>query len=326
MTAGAGGGSPATRAQAVRRATTWTAAVGGAWAAGAILLGAQGPVGRSIAAFPGLLGVFTEAARRVDQATPERAAAALFDFEQVVCAVAGPGAHLGDHSFDDYRAAFAGGPAITIPGDRVVRVRDDTAYRLHSLGYSAKEIADVLAGRITKAALDTAQKMLMVGYKADQVSDFLDREYRRLSAARARREAGRPGPSATPGRGAFSIEQLVVTYAAVHGVDAALVRAVIDVESGGDETARSRVGAIGLMQLMPGTARELGVDPYDSRQNVEGGVRYLAWLLRTFGDVERALIAYNAGPGFADRYLRGQTALYGETREFVRNVLARLSH
>jgi len=102
------------------------------------------------------------------------------------------------------------------------------------------------------------------------------------------------------------------------------VRAVIGVESSWDAGARSKVGAIGLMQLMPGTARELGVDPYDAAQNIEGGVRYLASLLRAFKTVDRALIAYNAGPGFADRFIRGQAVLYGETREFVRKVLARL--
>jgi len=84
------------------------------------------------------------------------------------------------------------------------------------------------------------------------------------------------------------------------------------------------VGAIGLMQMMPGTARELRVDPRDLQQNIEGGVRYLASLLRAFKTVERALIAYNAGPGFAERYARGQAALYGETREFVKNVLGLL--
>jgi hypothetical protein len=284
---------------------------------------AQGPPVRPIAAFPGLSGVFDEVSRRGGQSTPERAAAALFDFEQVIGAVAGPGSALDAHTFDEYRAAFRGGPPIAIPGDRGAVARDDVAFRLHSLGYSAKEIADVLAGRITRTALDTAQKMLMVGYKADQVSDFLDREYRRLAVARARRASPR-GPSVAPLPGPAFAEQQVVAYAAVQRVDVTLVRAVIEVESGWHQEARSKVGAIGLMQLMPGTARELGVDPYDVRQNIEGGVRYLAWLLQLFKSVERALIAYNAGPGFADRYVRGQVALYGETREFVSNVLARL--
>lgn len=78
------------------------------------------------------------------------------------------------------------------------------------------------------------------------------------------------------------------------------------------------------MQLMPATARSLGVDPAIPDQNIEGGVRYLAEQIRQFGGLELALIAYNGGPGFAQRYARGETALYGETRDYVRRVLARL--
>ena len=78
------------------------------------------------------------------------------------------------------------------------------------------------------------------------------------------------------------------------------------------------------MQLMPATARELGVDPFEPAQNIEGGVRYFSELLKMFGGVELALVAYNGGPGFAQRYARGETALYGETRDYVRRVLSRL--
>jgi soluble lytic murein transglycosylase-like protein len=78
------------------------------------------------------------------------------------------------------------------------------------------------------------------------------------------------------------------------------------------------------MQLMPATARALGVDPWIPEQNVDGGVRYLSSLLREFGTTELALVAYNGGPGFARRYVRGETALYGETRAYVRRVAALL--
>jgi peptidoglycan DL-endopeptidase CwlO len=77
------------------------------------------------------------------------------------------------------------------------------------------------------------------------------------------------------------------------------------------------------MQLMPATARELGVDPFQPAQNIEGGVRYFSELLKMFGGVELALVAYNGGPGFAQCYARGETALYGETRDYVRRVLSR---
>ena len=82
------------------------------------------------------------------------------------------------------------------------------------------------------------------------------------------------------------------------GVDPALFQSLIQQESGGNQSARSGAGAIGLTQLMPGTAASLGVDPYDELQNVRGGARYLKQLLDLYGgDTTRALIAYNAGPG-----------------------------
>lgn len=271
------------------------------------------PAPRALAHFPGLARVFRDLAARAGDTPASR----LSDFEQVLVAVAGTRAAAG-HSFDEYRRALAGETELIVPGDRAAVRRDDTAYKLHSLGYSAREIADVLAGRITRRALDDAQKMLMVGTARDRVSDFLDREYRRLEDARRRRRGGGPGLVAGPAL----VERLIAKYATLHGVDRALVRAVAAVESGWNQQARSPVGAIGVMQLMPGTARELGVDPGNVEQNIEGGVRYLAWLLRWFGSVETALVAYNAGPGFAQRCLRGQAVVYGESREFVRKVLA----
>ena len=86
----------------------------------------------------------------------------------------------------------------------------------------------------------------------------------------------------------------------------------------------SPAGAIGEMQLMPGTARDLGVDPYDSRQNFSGGATYLATLLKRYnGDMVRALAAYNAGPQAVDRY--GGVPPYKETQDYVAAILDRLS-
>jgi soluble lytic murein transglycosylase-like protein len=104
----------------------------------------------------------------------------------------------------------------------------------------------------------------------------------------------------------------------------ALVEAVAWRESGFRRDALSPAGAIGEMQLMPGTARGLGVDPHDSRQNYTGGATYLSGLLKRYdGDMVRALAAYNAGPKAVDRY-RGVPP-YKETQDYVAAILDRLS-
>lgn len=106
------------------------------------------------------------------------------------------------------------------------------------------------------------------------------------------------------------------------GLPAALIDAVIRTESGYRVGAVSRAGAQGLMQLMPATARELGVtNPLDARQNILGGSRYLRKMYDRFGSVRLALAAYNAGPGAVDRH-RGVPP-YGETQRYVDTVLRR---
>lgn len=117
-------------------------------------------------------------------------------------------------------------------------------------------------------------------------------------------------------------DPLISVAAAREGVDPALVRAVVRHESGFDPDATSRAGAMGLMQLMPETARSLGVtDPYDPVQSIDGGTRFLRQLLERFGgDVRLAVAAYNAGPGAIERY--GGVPPYDETQRYVANVLA----
>ncbi|HEY2554185.1 MAG TPA: lytic transglycosylase domain-containing protein [Candidatus Cybelea sp.] len=117
------------------------------------------------------------------------------------------------------------------------------------------------------------------------------------------------------------IGRIVAAAAARRNLDPALVDAVIENESGFDERAVSSAGAQGLMQLMPETAAGLGVrDPYDARQNVDGGTRYLRSLLDRFGSISLALAAYNAGPNAVERF--GGVPPYAQTREYVRRVLS----
>jgi len=118
--------------------------------------------------------------------------------------------------------------------------------------------------------------------------------------------------------GAFP--EVIREVASMHAVEESLIRAVIHAESAYQVDARSPKGAQGLMQLMPGTALELGVtDPYDPVANIEGGTRYLAGLLSRFeGNIELASAAYNAGPGAVERF--DGIPPYAETEEYVRRI------
>jgi soluble lytic murein transglycosylase-like protein len=130
------------------------------------------------------------------------------------------------------------------------------------------------------------------------------------------------GPVAPPAPVApdRAFDPIIDEASAQYGVDPELVRAVIRAESQFDPTAESGAGAKGLMQLMPILSKELGVqDPFNPRQNIFGGVRYLSKLLdRHNGDVSLALASYNAGPRNVDRY-KGVPP-FKETRGYVRRI------
>jgi soluble lytic murein transglycosylase-like protein len=133
-----------------------------------------------------------------------------------------------------------------------------------------------------------------------------------------------PQPVAAP---AAPVVESIQRYAAIidkasaaQGIDPKLVRAVIQVESAYQQRARSRKGAMGLMQLMPETAREYGVaDPYDPASNIEAGIKHLKSLLQRFPK-DLALAAYNAGEAAVQRF-RGMPP-YPETRAYVASILA----
>jgi soluble lytic murein transglycosylase-like protein len=121
-------------------------------------------------------------------------------------------------------------------------------------------------------------------------------------------------------RTSAQVEAAIEQAAARHHVDPNLVRAVVKVESNFNPNAVSRKGAMGLMQLMPGTARELAVtDPFDPQQNVEAGVRHLRGLLDSYdGDVSRSLAAYNAGAKAVATH--HGVPPYAETQDYVRRI------
>jgi soluble lytic murein transglycosylase-like protein len=115
------------------------------------------------------------------------------------------------------------------------------------------------------------------------------------------------------------VARAIRAAAARHGIDPALLLALAWQESRFRQSAVSHKGALGIMQLMPGTAAQLGVDPRDPLQNIDGGARYLrAMLDRYGGDVRLALAAYNAGPGAVDRH--GGIPPFRETRGYVATI------
>ncbi len=128
-------------------------------------------------------------------------------------------------------------------------------------------------------------------------------------------------PSYSRNKNAF--DQLIRQAAQHHGVSEGLVKAIMHTESGFNIHARSPVGAQGLMQLMPATARRFNVsNAYDPQQNIFGGVKYLSWLLKRFnGDTRLAIAAYNAGEGNVDKY--GDVPPFRETRDYVKRVTSR---
>jgi soluble lytic murein transglycosylase-like protein len=156
----------------------------------------------------------------------------------------------------------------------------------------------------------TVPSSLIQGIVPDEVVDEIVEEVEKAVAA-------------DPTASGDGIRALAVAAAQRHGLDPELVLAVVSVESAFRPDAVSPKGAQGLMQLMPGTARELGVkDPLDPAANLDGGTRYLNALIRQYkGDLKRALAAYNAGAGAVKRH--GGVPPYRETREYVQKVLER---
>jgi len=156
----------------------------------------------------------------------------------------------------------------------------------------------------------SARKLMIEGpKKGDYVMPPLDSE--------------KPGVGGGQRRGGHKYEDVVVKEAERIGLDPNIAVHALYKETGNlknPETVRSKAGAIGIMQLMPKTAKELGVDPFDPEQNIRGGVAYLKKMMDKYNDPTLALAAYNAGPGRVDRALRSGQGIEGlprETRNYI---------
>jgi hypothetical protein len=172
-------------------------------------------------------------------------------------------------------------------------------------------------GQIFVYQMPSGERLVTNQRQRDEAMTLIATYGRPTASVRCRLSAGEVMPV---GSGPF--DSIIVQEASSRNLDPLLIKSVIWVESCFDQYAVSRVGAHGLMQLMPGTAAELGVsDRFDPAQNIRGGVTYLAQMLERFDrNLNLALAAYNAGPGAVERY--SGIPPFAETRNYVERVNA----
>lgn len=186
------------------------------------------------------------------------------------------------------------------------------------LALAAPALADgtLFQGKKNRSAVFKSQTALLDGRLSEQYSGSikLTPDYKAGKVAK--------GEEAVPKfRGAYRGKYLEVARAAAkkHGIPEDLFLRLVQQESGWNPGAVSHKGATGLAQLMPGTAKKLGVDISDPHQNLDGGARYLRMMYDKFGSWKLALAAYNAGPGAVEKH--GGIPPYAETRAYVKAIL-----
>jgi peptidoglycan DL-endopeptidase CwlO len=203
------------------------------------------------------------------------------------------------------------GDLIVLGGDRHIGIYVGDGKMLH-----APKTGDVVKIAKVYETPTSIRRVLPEAGAAASFSNVLGTAAARPQALRA--SAALPGISSA----VAGYNQLFTAATAKYGLPQGLLAAVAQTESGGNASAISPAGAIGLMQIMPGTARGLGVDPRDPAQAVDGAARLLSSHLRDFGSLDLALAAYNAGPGAVRKY--DGIPPYSETQNYVRKVTALL--
>lgn len=189
-------------------------------------------------------------------------------------------------------------------------------YVVLSSGFRLHADSHVIDGRVVR--LHTPQGVIEM--PADRIASFEPEEYAPPAPATPKE----PPVAAAPRQDQDLTPQELTTRAALHaGLPPAIVHSVAKAESGYRVDAVSPKGAVGIMQLMPGTAADLNADPHDPAQNAEAGAQYLRDLLLKYEkdphQVSKAIAAYNAGPGAVDKY--HGVPPYRETIEYVNRVL-----
>jgi hypothetical protein len=189
-----------------------------------------------------------------------------------------------------------------ISGQLTEIINKTNAY-VKAIGGMADVVGLVLEGKFREAAIKALSTTLSLGVELKSAG-----EHKNL------------GTSQNWGTGNTNVDQTIAEASQRYGVPEEMIRRVIQQESGFQEGVVSEAGAIGYMQLMPGTAEALGVNPYNGSENIMGGTQYLAQQYAKFGSWEKALAAYNAGPGAVEKY--GGIPPYAETQNYVRSIMS----